>query len=74
QELEKKMLRAEKRKYTDQQRQVSAIKAALFPNKGLQERVENFSGFYAKWGRAFIEELYRNSLSLEQQFCVLTEQ
>ena len=74
QELEKEMLRAEKRKYTDQQRQVSAIKAALFPNKGLQERVENFSGFYAKWGRAFIEELYRNSLSLEQQFCVLTEQ
>jgi bacillithiol biosynthesis cysteine-adding enzyme BshC len=74
QELEKKMLRAEKRKYTDQQRQISAIKGTLFPNNALQERVENFSGFYAKWGRSFIEELYNHSLSLEQQFCVLIEE
>jgi bacillithiol biosynthesis cysteine-adding enzyme BshC len=74
QELQKKMLRAEKRKYADQQRQIAAIKAALFPNNGLQERVENFSGFYAKWGRSFIQELYEHSLALEQQFCVLTEE
>ncbi len=65
------MLRAEKRKYSDQQRQIQMIKAALFPNSGLQERVENFSGFYAKWGRIFIEELYANSLKLEQEFTVL---
>lgn len=71
--LEKKMLRAEKRKYADQQRQIQTIKAALFPNNGLQERVENFSGFYAKWGRSFIEELYKNSLALEQEFTVLIQ-
>ncbi|GAA4750893.1 bacillithiol biosynthesis cysteine-adding enzyme BshC [Flavisolibacter ginsenosidimutans] len=73
QELEKKMLRAEKRKHTDLQSQVHKIKATLFPNNGLQERVENFSRFYAKWGRSFIEELYNNSLTLEQQFTVLEE-
>jgi bacillithiol biosynthesis cysteine-adding enzyme BshC len=73
-ELEKKMLRAEKRKFSDHQNQVQKIKASLFPNKGLQERVENISGFYAKWGRSFIEELYKNSPALEQQFTILIEQ
>jgi bacillithiol synthase len=72
-ELEKKMLRAEKRKFEDQQRQIQKIKEALFPNEGLQERVENFSWFYAKWGRSFFEELLKNSLPFDQQFTVLTE-
>lgn len=72
-ELEKKMLRAEKRKFEDQQRQIQKIKEVLFPNDGLQERVENFSWFYAKWGRGFIDELLKNSLALEQEFNVLIE-
>lgn len=72
-ELEKKMLRAEKRKHGDLQAQVSKLKTALFPNEGLQERVENFSRFYAKWGMGFIEELYGNSLALEQEFTVLQQ-
>ncbi|MEI9810861.1 MAG: bacillithiol biosynthesis BshC [Bacteroidota bacterium] len=33
QELEKKMLRAEKRKFADQQRQIHTIKSALFPGQ-----------------------------------------
>lgn len=74
QALEKKMLRAEKRKFGDQQRQISKLKENLFPGNGLQERAENFSGFYAKWGKTFLEELLKNSLSLEQEFTVLTEQ
>jgi len=72
-ELEKKMLRAEKRKFEEHQRQIQKIKAALFPNNGLQERVENFSWFYAKWGRSFITELLNNSFALEQEFCILME-
>lgn len=73
QELEKKMLRAEKRKYADLQRQLEKLKAALFPNDGLQERVENFSLFYAKWGQEFIEQLCEHSLTLEQEFTLLME-
>ncbi len=73
QELEKKMLRAEKRKFIDQQHQLQMIKEALFPKNNLQERVENFSGFYAKWGSIFIGELYENSLALEQEFCILMQ-
>jgi bacillithiol synthase len=73
QELEKKMLRAEKRKFIDHQRQISAIKEHLFPGHGLQERYDNFSYYYAKWGREFIHKLYEHSLSLEQEFVILQE-
>jgi len=73
QELEKKMLRAEKRKFTDQQRQIHTIKVKLFPKNGLQERMENFMYYYAKWGRDFIQQVYQHSLSLEQEFVILSE-
>jgi len=73
QELEKKMLRAEKRKFADQQRQINTIKEHLFPGNGLQERYDNFSYYYAKWGKAFIEKLFEQSLVLEEEFVVLTE-
>jgi bacillithiol synthase len=71
-ELEKKLLRAEKRKFSEQSRQLESIKKELFPNNNLQERVENFMPFYAKWGAAFIKMIYNNSLTLEQEFVVLT--
>jgi bacillithiol biosynthesis cysteine-adding enzyme BshC len=72
-ELEKKMLRAEKRKFTDQQRQLHTIKEQLFPGNGLQERRENFCYYYAKWGASFIDQLYDHALSLEQEFVIINE-
>jgi bacillithiol biosynthesis cysteine-adding enzyme BshC len=71
--LEKKMLRAEKEKFEAQQRQLHKLKTQLFPNSNLQERVENFMLQYAKSGKAFIQSIYENSLSLEQEFVILTE-
>ena len=72
-ELEKKMLRAEKRKFSDQQRQIHTIREKLFPGGGLQERKENLSYYYAKWGNDFIHQLCKQSLSLEQEFVILLE-
>jgi bacillithiol synthase len=72
QELEKKLLRAERRKFEVEKRQVSAIKKALFPNNGLQERVDNFMPYYAKWGDEFIKMIYEHSLTLEQKFGVIS--
>ncbi len=72
-ELEKKMLRAEKRKFTDQQRQIHSIKEKLFPGNGLQERHDNFLSYYAKWGKDFIHQLYNHSLGLEQEFVNVVE-
>ena len=69
--LEKKMLRAEKRKFEAQQRQINRLRQQLFPQNGLQERVENFSPFYAKYGKEWLNEIYWHSLGLEQKFAIL---
>jgi uncharacterized protein YllA (UPF0747 family) len=71
--LEHKMLKAEKRKFEAQQRQIKKIKSILFPNGDLQERVENFMPYYAKYGDDFINMLYENSLIFQQKFNVLSE-
>jgi bacillithiol synthase len=69
--LEKKMLRSEKRKFADQRRQIQQIKSALFPDNSLQERVENFNGYYAKWGKDFIDALYESSPVVDAEFTIL---
>ncbi len=71
--LEKKMLRAEKKKFEAQQRQLHKLKSQLFPHDILQERVENFMPFYAKWGSDFIKVVCENSLGLDQRFTILIE-
>jgi uncharacterized protein YllA (UPF0747 family) len=73
QELEKKLLRAEKKKYEAEQRQIQAIRAALFPRNSLQERIDNFMPWYALWGREFIHKVYEHSLTIEQQFIIMEE-
>ncbi|HLY69663.1 MAG TPA: bacillithiol biosynthesis cysteine-adding enzyme BshC [Puia sp.] len=72
-EFEKKLLRNEKRKFEDVRRQIHEIKSVLFPLNNLQERIENFIPYYARWGKAFIDLLYKNSLALQQEFVVLEE-
>jgi uncharacterized protein YllA (UPF0747 family) len=74
QDLEKKLLKAEKRKFSDQQRQIHALKSALFPLNGLQERIDNFMPWYAARGQKFIADIYEYSLMLEQAFVVLGEE
>lgn len=71
QELEKKMLRAERRKFSDQQRQIRTIREKLFPGGGLQERRENIAGFYARYGKEILQAVYEHSPGLEQEFVVL---
>lgn len=71
-ELEKKMLRAEKRKFVVQYEQITSLKEKLFPGGGLQERKESILGFYARWGAGLIDEMLQQSLTVEQEFTVLT--
>lgn len=72
--LEKKMLRAEKKKFEAQQRQLNKLRSKLFPHNSLQERIENFMPFYAKWGKALFTSVYENSLGLEQEFVIVEEE
>lgn len=71
--LEKKMLKAEKRKFSDQQRQIKAVKNKLFPQNNLQERIDNFMPYYAKYGKDFIHTIYDHSPTLEQEFVIIEE-
>jgi bacillithiol biosynthesis cysteine-adding enzyme BshC len=72
-ELEKKILRAEKKNHDDVRHRIHEIRETLFPLGELQERVENFIPWFADYGREFIEFIYRHSPSLEQEFVILEE-
>ena len=69
--LEKKLLRAEKRRHEDFLNRAVALRNELFPGGGLQERQENFSGFYADYGPEFIEAILSGLNPLDQQFKIL---
>lgn len=69
-ELEKKMLRAEKKKYNTQRQQISKMKQELFPGDNLQERTDNFSLYYSKYGKQWLNSIYSISKGLEQQFVI----
>ena len=51
--------------------QIQKLKNQLFPTNNLQERVENFLPYYAKWGGTIVDKLYTSSLALEQKFSIL---
>ena len=55
--LEKKMLRAEKRKHVTSLNQIDGLKNRLFPSGVLQERVLNIAPLYVIYGDDFIQSL-----------------
>ncbi len=72
--LEKKMLKAEKKKFEAQQRQIQKLKIGLYPNNNLQERVDNILEYVSVYGNEFIEILYKNSDWLGNEFTILAEE
>ena len=73
-ELEKKMLKAEKRKQAIAIERIQHIKNNLFPENSLQERVENFTEWVGDYGWAWVDAVVANSNSLEQNFTVLSSE
>lgn len=71
--LEKKMLRAEKRKMQTELLRISKLKQDIFPNNSLQERVENFVGYYLQYGSAFFDVLKDAIQPLKNEFLVIEE-
>jgi bacillithiol synthase len=72
-ELEKKILRAEKKNHEEVRRKIHEIREGLFPLENLQERIENFIPWYAEYGQSFIDLILHHSLALEQKFVILEE-
>jgi uncharacterized protein YllA (UPF0747 family) len=69
--IEQKLLRAEKRFQSDKLGQVEAVKNALFPNGGLQERTENFMNFYLT-DPQFVQNLLQHFDPFDFKFNVLS--
>lgn len=69
--LEKKLLRAEKRKHATSLAQIDGLKAKLFPSGVLQERVLNIAPMYVLYGPDFIKALISSFKPLDHEFTVL---
>lgn len=72
--LEAKALRAEKNNHEITINQIRAIKDKLFPNDGLQERYDNFMGFYQRYGETFFDTLFEHLHPLEKTFLVVIDE
>jgi len=70
--LEKKMIRAEKRKQKTSIDRIQVIKGSLFPKNSLQERVENFSEWVGAYGWDWVEAVLQNSTTLNPAFTIIT--
>lgn len=69
--LEKRLLKAQKRKLEDEVSRIADLQNELFPNGGLQERHHNFSEFYLEYGEDLIPALLNSLEPLELKFDII---
>ncbi|WP_256009196.1 bacillithiol biosynthesis cysteine-adding enzyme BshC [Desertivirga xinjiangensis] len=69
--LEKKLLKADKRNHQTVLEQIDNLKNKHFPGGGLQERSENFGKYYVTHGPGLIQSLVDNFKPLEAKFTIL---
>ena len=72
-QLEGKLIRAEKKKFETVINQIRGLKEKLFPNNGLQERHDNFLPYYLKYGTSFFEVLQDNLDPLKEGLVVVLD-
>ena len=68
--LEKRLLKAQKRKLKDSVSRVRDLQDSLFPGGSLQERSRNFSEFYLDMGPSLFENLLEGFSPLDMEFSV----
>ena len=69
--LEKRLIKAEKRSHTDQLERITQIQNELFPGLSLQERKANFSEYYLEFDGKLLAELFNKLKPLEHDFNVI---
>jgi len=70
-QVQKKMLRSEKRKFEVEQQQITKIVHQLFPGGSLQERTENIADWYKIYGTHFVRTIVENSDDFSKGFTLL---
>ncbi|WP_304201011.1 bacillithiol biosynthesis cysteine-adding enzyme BshC [Flavobacterium alvei] len=66
--LEKRLLKAQKRKHSETLERITDLQNELFPNQSLQERQANFSEFYLENGKDLIHKLITTLKPLDSKF------
>ena len=69
--LEKRLLKAQKRKLDAVLERVKLLQDDLFPRQSLQERHLNISEFYLEYGEGIIQTLVQNLQPLKAEFLIL---
>ena len=72
-QLEQRLVRAQKQRFDTELNQLRAVKEKLFPGNGLQERHDNFIPYYLKHGHVFFDTLLENLDPLHTDFVVIQE-
>jgi bacillithiol biosynthesis cysteine-adding enzyme BshC len=72
--LEKRLLKAERKNHASKLERIFEIQNELFPNKSLQERNQNFSSFLDKIDNydSFLLKIVNSLKPLEQKFTIIT--
>ncbi len=69
--LEKRLLKAERRKYKDLTKRIKKVQDEVFPKQSLQERNTNFSELYLEYGDELIPKLKEALKPLGGKFTIL---
>ncbi|NMH89388.1 bacillithiol biosynthesis cysteine-adding enzyme BshC [Flavivirga algicola] len=69
--LEKRLLKAQKKTLADQVSRITELQEQLFPGRSLQERNTNFSEFYLEYGDQLVPKLVEHLEPLKGAFIIL---
>ena len=69
--LEKRLLKAQKRKLSTLVDRITDLQNELFPNQSLEERILNFSELYIEYGEGFIQRLKSDLDPLNGEFQII---
>ncbi|MCB0639371.1 MAG: bacillithiol biosynthesis cysteine-adding enzyme BshC [Lewinella sp.] len=72
--LEGRLMRAEKQKHETALNQIRGLQDKLFPANGLQERYDNFLGLYLRQGQTLLDTLVHHLNPLEPGFIIVEEE
>ncbi len=70
--LEKRLLKAEKSRHLELTVRIKELQNELFPNQSLEERQRNFSEYYVEYGEELIKVLKDNLDPLQNEFSIIT--
>jgi bacillithiol biosynthesis cysteine-adding enzyme BshC len=70
--LEKRLLKAEKKNHAEKLERILHLQNELFPNQSLQERRNNFSEFYLVCGNLLKDKLFEELNPLVPHFTIIT--